>query len=253
MASLFVFIHGTEELFLIPKICFEKLHPVNIGPWLMIACFAPLWIFVLGFIDINPIMRRSHKKPVRTIIESLSNHRCWDKQTTDLRWNHGALPSPITVTPSAADFPRDSSHSPIKYHCHDWFYDHSNIFIWASVESWQSALKHNVVVWCCHHILCSGDHCPNWSVSGGLAPSNTCLSRGPGQTFYHHNPSTASLFVKITKKNLVPLSSGKVFLIFCVLELFFNWIKGLEYLHALPGLVTVTIGLAASWGTHSWK
>ena len=60
----------------------------------------------------------------------------------------------------------------------------------------------------------------------------------------------SSLFVEITKKNLVPLSSGKVFLIFCVLRLFFNWIKGLEYLHALPGLVTVTIGLAASWGTH---
>lgn len=143
--------HGTEELFLIPKICFEKLHPVNIGPWLMIACFAPLWIFVLGFIDINPIMRRRHKKPERTIIESLSNHRCWDKQTTDLRWNHGgALPSPITVTPSAADVPRDSSHSPIKYHCHDWFYDHSNIFhsSLASVEIAMAALD-----WCCGLVL----------------------------------------------------------------------------------------------------
>lgn len=142
--------HGTEELFLIPKICFEKLHPVNIGPWLMIACFAPLWIFVLGFIDINPIMRRRHKKPARTIIESLSNHRCWDKQTTDLRWNHGALPSPITVTPSAADFPIDSSHSPIKYHCHDWFYDHSNIFhsSLASVEMAMAALD-----WCCGLVL----------------------------------------------------------------------------------------------------
>ena len=84
-------------------------------------------------------------------------------------------------------------------------------------------------------------------------PHLTPVSRGPGQTFYHHNPSTASLFVEITKKNLVPLSSGKVFLIFCVLKLFFNWIKGLEYLHALPGLVTVTIGLAASWGTHGWN
>ena len=82
-------------------------------------------------------------------------------------------------------------------------------------------------------------------------PHLTPVSRGPGQTFYH--PTTllaSSLLVEITKKNLVPLSSGKVFLIFCVLKLFFNWIKGLEYLHALSGLVTVPIGLAASWGTY---
>ena len=28
----------------------------------MISCFALLWIFVLGFIGINPIMRRKNKK-----------------------------------------------------------------------------------------------------------------------------------------------------------------------------------------------
>ena len=68
-----------------------------------------------------------------------------------------------------------------------------------------------------------------------------------GKLFITTRPS---LFVEITKKNLVPLSSREVFLIFCVLKLFFNWIKVLEYLHALSGLVTVPIGLAASRGAH---
>ena len=83
-----------------------------------------------------------------------------------------------------------------------------------------------------------------------LTPGSRLTPEVQGKLFI---PTLASLFVEITKKNLVPLSSREVFLIFCVLKLFFNWIKGLAYLHALSGLVTVPIGLAASWGTHSWN
>ena len=103
------------------------------------------------------------------------------------------------------------------------------------------------IVWCCVAIIPSG---PVGQYQGWphLTPGSRLTPEVQGRLFI---PTLASLFVEITKKNLVPLSSREVFLIFCVLKLFFNWIKGLAYLHALSGLVTVPIGLAASWGTHS--
>ena len=105
-----------------------------------------------------------------------------------------------------------------------------------------------IVLWCVAIILSS----PVGQYHGWphLTPGSRLTPEVQGKLFI---PTLASLFVEITKKNLVPLSSREVFLIFCVLKLFFNWIKGLAYLHALSGLVTVPIGLAASWGTHSWN
>lgn len=146
-------------------------------------------------------MRRKHKKLedyYRLVIKPQMLGQ------TNLRsvmeWlDHGALPSPITVTPSASDFPRDSSHSLIKYHSHDWFYDQRYLF-----RGSQPCLTGNgnlpwnsVVVWCCHPW-------PSWSVlSTGLAPSTTCLprdTRGPGQTFY---PNPCLIVCRNHKKRIL--------------------------------------------------
>ena len=117
----------------------------------------------------------------------------------------------------------------------------------ASPASLEMAICLEIVLW-------SGVAIPGpvgqYSVHGWphLPPVSRVTPEVQGKLFI---PTLAPLFVEITKKNLVPLSSGEVFLIFCVLKLFFNWIKGLAYLHALSGLVTVPIGLAASWGAYS--
>ena len=142
-------------------------------------------------------MRRKHKKLedyYRLVIKPQMLGQ------TNLRsvmeWlDHGALPSPITVTPSASDFPRDSSHSLIKYHSHDWFYDQHRYLFRGSQPCftgngnlpWNSA-----VVWCCHPW-------PSWSVPGWphLTPVSRVTPEVRGKLFI---PTLASLFVEITKK-----------------------------------------------------